>query len=470
MLTFAQADTRQRRPSQQAQREGSERKAFSGQQRACLQDDPAACERALTYSKLTPKDRAVLQAKRSAIIAVREAAKRERSEAEAAERVRLEQAREQEAAAARQAEILAYNMAQVPRISPVWMAVAVLAAIVVVTVAMLLVFVAEARAACVQFKAALRRARVLRALWPTPATALVQLPTRPAPASGNRKLPTDTAAACTCGGSDVAATPARDTTGAIAALELAQAYLEEVRDAEVPGYADATLRKLHLNTLALATRQLERGKELDPDAFLEGNDAQRNPRRLGFDELKAEALLLEGLTHQANDVRRAIVALAASTELRPPGWTPIETRLTQAIGNLLQNAAKFTPRGGRVTVALALKGDAAEIRVTDTGAGIDPALLPHVFEPFVQADRSLARSSGGLGLGLSVVRGIAEQHGGSVTRAQRRPGAGAEFALCLPLTAAPAQALHPRPCDQPGRGRTPGAAGCWWWTTTRTPP
>jgi tetratricopeptide (TPR) repeat protein len=145
----------------------------------------------------------------------------------------------------------------------------------------------------------------------------VQLPTRPAPASGNRKLPTDTAAACTCGGSDVAATPARDTTGAIAALELAQAYLEEVRDAEVPGYADATLRKLHLNTLALATRQLERGKELDPDAFLEGNDAQRNPRRLGFDELKAEALLLEGLTHQANDVRRAIVALAASTELRP---------------------------------------------------------------------------------------------------------------------------------------------------------
>ena len=317
VLMLAQADTRQRRPSQQAQREESERKAFAGQQRACLQDDPAACERALTYPKLTPKDRAVLQAKRSGIIAVRQAAERERSEAEVAERVRLERERERETAAARQAEILAYNMAQVPRISPVWAAVAVLSAIVVVTVAMLLVLVAEARAACVQFKAALRHARVPRALWPTPATALVQLPKQRPPASGNGKLPTDNAAACACGGSKTAEAPLRDTTGAIAALELAQAYLEEVRDAEVPGYADATLRKLHLNTLALATRQLERGKELDPDAFLEGNDAQRNPRRLGFNELKAEALLLEGLTHQANDVRRAIVALAASTELRP---------------------------------------------------------------------------------------------------------------------------------------------------------
>jgi len=306
-----------RRPSQGAPQDASERQVFEARRRACLQDDPAACERALAYPKLTSKDRDILQAKWSGIIAARQVAERERSEAEAAERVRLEHQREREAAAARQAEILAYNMAQVPRTSPVWTAVAVLSAIVGVTVAMLLVFVAEARAACMQFKAALQRPWVLRAIWPLPAAALVQSPPRPAPPSGQRKLPTDNAAACTRGGSNGAMTSSRDTTGAIAALELAQAYLEEVRDAEVPGYAEATLRKLHLNTLALATGQLERGKDLDPDAFLEGNDAQGNPRRLGFNELKAEALLLEGLTHQANDVRRAIVALAASTVLRP---------------------------------------------------------------------------------------------------------------------------------------------------------
>jgi hypothetical protein len=315
-MKLAQADTRQRRPSQAQREESARSTAFSAQQRACLQDDPTACERALSYPKLTPKDRAILEAKRSGIIAVRQAAERERREAAAAERVRLEREREREAAAVRQAEILAYNLAQVPRISPVWTAVAVLAAILSVAAAMLLLFVGEARAVCMPLMAKLQRARVLRALWPTPATALVHPPMRPAPRSGNGKLPTDNAADRACGASGTA-TPSRDTTGAIAALELAQAYLEEVRDAEVPGYAEATLRKLHLNTLALATRQLERGKELDPDAFLEGNDAHGNPRRLGFNELKAEALLLEGLTHQANDVRRAIVALAASTLLRP---------------------------------------------------------------------------------------------------------------------------------------------------------
>jgi tetratricopeptide (TPR) repeat protein len=208
-------------------------------------------------------------------------------------------------------------MAQVPRTSPVWTALAVLAAIAGVTVAMLLIFVAEARAACVQFKAALQRARVLQAIWPTPAAALVSSSTRPAPPSSKANCPPTVRLPVPRARKQRSTSTSRDTTGAIAALELAQAYLEEVRDAEVPDYADATLRKLHLNTLALATGQLERGMEMDPDAFLEGNDAQGNPRRLGFTELKAEALLLEGLTHQANDVRRAIVALAASTVLRP---------------------------------------------------------------------------------------------------------------------------------------------------------
>jgi signal transduction histidine kinase len=111
------------------------------------------------------------------------------------------------------------------------------------------------------------------------------------------------------------------------------------------------------------------------------------------------------------------------------------TRLTQAFGNLLQNAAKFTPRGGRVCVHLSVEGGTAEVRVTDTGVGMEPELLEHVFEPFVQADRTLARSEGGLGLGLALVKGVVELHGGSVRAVSGGAGAGSEFALRLPLVA-----------------------------------
>jgi anti-sigma regulatory factor (Ser/Thr protein kinase) len=90
------------------------------------------------------------------------------------------------------------------------------------------------------------------------------------------------------------------------------------------------------------------------------------------------------------------------------------TRITQVIGNLLHNAAKFTRRGDEVALSLRAAGDHAEIAVRDTGAGIDPALLPLVFDPFVQGERTLARTEGGLGLGLALVKGITELHGGTV--------------------------------------------------------
>jgi PAS domain S-box-containing protein len=120
---------------------------------------------------------------------------------------------------------------------------------------------------------------------------------------------------------------------------------------------------------------------------------------------------------------------------REPVWTSADpARLAQVVGNLLQNAAKFTAQGGRVTLALAVAGGAAEISVRDTGIGMDPALLDHLFEPFVQADRSLARTEGGLGLGLALVKGIAELHGGSVRARSAGPGQGSEFVVRLPLT------------------------------------
>ena len=110
-------------------------------------------------------------------------------------------------------------------------------------------------------------------------------------------------------------------------------------------------------------------------------------------------------------------------------------RITQVIGNLLHNAAKFTGPGDRVTLSLRAVPGGGEIRVRDTGAGIDPDLLVSIFEPFVQGQRTLARTHGGLGLGLALVRGITELHGGTVRVESAGRGRGAEFVIALPASA-----------------------------------
>src|SRR6202035_5663482 len=109
-------------------------------------------------------------------------------------------------------------------------------------------------------------------------------------------------------------------------------------------------------------------------------------------------------------------------------------RLWQAVAHLLQNALKFSPRGGRVRVRLRRSGAGkAEISVRDRGVGISPELLPHVFEVFTQADHTLDRAKGGLGLGLAVVKGVIERHGGEVqARSEAETGKGSEFKLLLP--------------------------------------
>ena len=108
-------------------------------------------------------------------------------------------------------------------------------------------------------------------------------------------------------------------------------------------------------------------------------------------------------------------------------------RLRQILGNLLSNALKFTPEGGDVVIDLIVRGRSAVLTVSDSGAGIPPDVLPHVFERFRQADSSTTRHYGGLGLGLAIVKHLVELHGGSV-RAENCPGdAGAVFTVELPL-------------------------------------
>ncbi|MBL0419860.1 response regulator [Ramlibacter sp. AW1] len=112
------------------------------------------------------------------------------------------------------------------------------------------------------------------------------------------------------------------------------------------------------------------------------------------------------------------------------------TRLAQAIAQLLQNAARFTPASGSVSLRLYEQGTQACVEVEDSGCGIAPELLPHLFEPFVQARQPSDRKTGGLGLGLCIVRGVMQLHGGTVQTASAGPGEGARFTMRLPVSAA----------------------------------
>jgi CheY-like chemotaxis protein len=108
------------------------------------------------------------------------------------------------------------------------------------------------------------------------------------------------------------------------------------------------------------------------------------------------------------------------------------TRLEQILDNLLSNAAKYTKPGGRIEVSAERQGDEAVLRVRDTGVGISPEMLPRVFDLFAQAERSLDRAEGGLGIGLTLVRSLVELHGGSVQAQSAGLGHGSEFVVRLP--------------------------------------
>jgi PAS domain S-box-containing protein len=157
----------------------------------------------------------------------------------------------------------------------------------------------------------------------------------------------------------------------------------------------------------------------------------------GHLHLDAKPLALEPIARSAIDV----VQLAADAKNVNLSLTSEDTglqvigdgtRLRQVIWNLLSNAVKFTPAGGEVQVTVARRQDLAEIVVRDTGVGISPAFLPHVFDRFRQADTSVTRSHSGLGLGLAIVRHLVESHGGRVEAASEGEGKGATFTVRLP--------------------------------------
>jgi CheY-like chemotaxis protein/two-component sensor histidine kinase len=131
------------------------------------------------------------------------------------------------------------------------------------------------------------------------------------------------------------------------------------------------------------------------------------------------------------DEREQTVAIL---QPRTPIWLDADpTRLLQVLENLLQNASKFSDAGSPIELRAEKVGDEVSVRVRDQGIGMDAALLPRLFEPFTQASYSIDRAQGGLGVGLALVRGLVERHGGTVTGWSPGPGQGSEFEVRLPL-------------------------------------
>jgi signal transduction histidine kinase len=204
--------------------------------------------------------------------------------------------------------------------------------------------------------------------------------------------------------------------------------------------------------LALMDRQLQLLARIVED-LLDGARVSN-----GQVAIRRERVDLARLVRQSAEDRRDLLEAAGlRLELdlpETPVWVQGDPlRLAQALGNTLENAGRFTPAGGQVSLRLANDGAArqAVVTVRDTGIGIAPEVLPHIFEVFTQASQPLDRSQGGLGLGLPVARGLVELHGGTLEAASEGPGQGAAFTFRLPQEDEPAaltEGVRPGPPDK----------------------
>jgi PAS domain S-box-containing protein len=210
--------------------------------------------------------------------------------------------------------------------------------------------------------------------------------------------------------------------------------LNGVEVLELAGADPATLAE----TRAMLRRQARHLARLVND-LLDTSRLSQGKVRLERKPLDLAALVRTAVADRRHAAGQAGLEVVAAVPDGPVAAEADEARLTQVLTNLLDNAVKFTEAGGRVEVGLAadVAAGQAVLRVADTGVGIEPGLLTTLFEPFRQADRSLDRSKGGLGLGLALVKGLVELHGGTVEARSEGPGRGSEFVVRLPLAEVP---------------------------------
>jgi PAS domain S-box-containing protein len=180
-------------------------------------------------------------------------------------------------------------------------------------------------------------------------------------------------------------------------------------------------------------------------------------------ELRRETFPLQRAVEQALETTRPLTdaqrhRLSLQMPLQPVLVHADLTRLTQVLANLINNAAKYTDAGGAITVTLEQHGDEAVVTVCDSGVGIEPAQLEHVFDMFAQLEPTLERSHGGLGIGLSLARGLAELHGGRLEAHSEGRGRGSAFTLRLPALSVPTPVPESEPAPPRFATATPDGA------------
>lgn len=167
-------------------------------------------------------------------------------------------------------------------------------------------------------------------------------------------------------------------------------------------------------------------------------------------ELRKSEVTLSDVVQQAVEIARPGMERSSQILVQNLAPAPIRlwadpTRLTQVIGNLLNNASKFTPQAGRIEISTRLNGTVAEIAVRDTGIGIEPLQLPLIFDLFTQLDSSLERTQGGLGIGLTLVKNLVQMHGGTVEAHSKGRNQGSEFIVRLPVESSSPTLRTPTP-------------------------
>jgi PAS domain S-box-containing protein len=235
----------------------------------------------------------------------------------------------------------------------------------------------------------------------------------------------------------------------------------ELRNPLAPISAAAELLKLVqpdaarvVKTSDIIARQVEHMTSLIDD-LLDVSRVTRGLVTLGRERLEMRDIVSDAVEQVSPliEARRHALALHLPDESCPV--TGDRKRMVQVLANLLSNAAKYTPQGGRIGLRMEARGEEIVLEVTDNGIGIDAKILPRVFDLFTQAKRSPDRSQGGLGLGLALVKSLVELHGGRVFARSAGTGAGSTFTVRLPRAIEPA--AHPLPRDDnqalPRKGR-----------------
>ncbi len=215
---------------------------------------------------------------------------------------------------------------------------------------------------------------------------------------------------------------AHELRNPMGAISNAVHLLEQTDDAAIRSRAQQVLR-----------RQVQHQARI-VNELLDVSRISRGLIELHFEELDAAGLLRDAVEDYRAAMERERISISLHTSGGPLWVRADRTRLAQVVTNLLTNALKFTKPGGRVSVSAQRSADRShiEIAVEDTGIGIDPELLPHVFESFSHGDRSLARTQGGLGLGLAIVKGLVDLHEGEVEVHSDGPGHGTAVRIKLP--------------------------------------